>query len=107
MSNDWLLLQISLVIPVRVLADIFSRPGAVTWNTEPDERVTLKSDAFTVIDSTTALEPETFSVTLFTLKTVSVVRVTSVAAATANAGANNATRIPARASIRGIVSLFS
>ena len=92
---------------MRVLADICSSPGAVTWNTEPDERVTLKSDAFTVIDSTVALEPETFSVIPPTLKTVSVVSVTSSAAASARAGANNATRIPARASIRGIVSLFN
>ena len=102
-----MLLQISLVIPVRVLADICSRPGAVTWNTEPDERVTLKSDAFTVTDSTVALEPDTLSVMPPTLRTVSVVRVTSVAAARANVGANNATRIPARASIRGMVSLVN
>lgn len=36
-----------------------------------------------------ALEPETFSVMLFTLKTVSVVSVTSSNAARASAGTNN------------------
>lgn len=70
--------------------------------------MTLKSEALTVMDSIVALEPETFSVMPFTLKTVSVVRVTSSNAARANAGVNNATRIPALASIRGIGwSLFN
>jgi len=69
--------------------------------------VTLKFPALTVMDSTAALEPETFSVMPATLKTVSVVSVTSVAAANAIAGARSATRIPAPVSIRGIVSLVS
>ncbi|MEK7099954.1 MAG: hypothetical protein AAB883_02335 [Patescibacteria group bacterium] len=60
-----------------------------------------------MIDSIVALEPETFSVTPATLKIVSVVSVTSLYAARANDGANNATIIPARARIRGIVSLFN
>jgi hypothetical protein len=81
-----------------------SNPGAVTWSVEPDKSVTLKFAAFTVIDSIAALEPETLSVMPFTLKTVSVVSVTSLYAANANAGASSATRIPAPLSIRGIVT---
>ena len=78
--------------------------GAVTWKLEPVGSVTLKFPAFTVIDSMAAVEPETFSVIPFTLKTVSVVSDTSLYAANANAGANSAARIPAPVSIRGIVS---
>src|SRR3989344_9401168 len=61
---------------------------------------------FTVSDSTVALDPETFTTRPLMFRTVSVVRVTSVAAAKANEGANSATTIPARASIRGIVSCY-
>ena len=61
---------------------------------------------FTVSDSTVALDPETFTTRPLMFRTVSVVRVTSVAAAKANEGANSATTIPARASIRGIESVY-
>jgi len=104
LRSDWLALQMSLAIPVSVLAESRSRPGAVTWNVDPDWSVTLKSVSFTVIESMMALVPDTFSVMPFTLRTVSVVRVTSSNAASARVGARSATRIPARASIRGIVS---
>ena len=42
------------------------------------------------MDSMVALEPETFSVTPFTLKTVSVVSVTSLNAPSANTGVSSA-----------------
>jgi len=61
---------------------------------------------FTVSDSTVALDPETFTTRPLIFRTVSVVRVTSSDAAKANEGANSATTIPARASIRGIESVY-
>ena len=93
--------------PDEVLPESRSSPEAVTWKFEPVGSVTLKFPALTVMDSTAALEPETFKVIPATLRTVSVVSVTSVAAANAIAGDTSATRIPALVSIRGIVSLFS
>ncbi len=105
--TDWFALQMSVDTPVSVLAENRLRFGAVTLKDEPDCIVTLKSVALTVIDSMVALVPETFSVMLFTLRTVSVVSVTSLNAASAAVGARSATSIPARASIRCIVSLFN
>ena len=71
---------------------------------EPDCIVTLKFVGLTVMDSIEAVEPETFKVMPFTLRTVSVVSDTSLKAANANAGARSAARIPAPVSIRGIES---
>lgn len=88
-----------------MLAESCSRFGAVTWKLELTGNVTLKSAAFTVMDSMAAVEPETFSVTPLTLRTVSVVSDTSLYAANASAGANSAAKIPAPVSIRGIVSV--
>lgn len=108
LMSDWLLLQMKFVCPVDVSALICSRPGAVTWKLEPDASDILKFVSFTVMDAIEAFEPETFSVMPFTLKTTSVVKDTSSKAANVREGAmNNAARIPARASIRGIVSLFN
>jgi hypothetical protein len=99
------LLEISAVVSVlrRLL------PGAVIWIDEPDRRTKLKDvSSFTVKDCTTALEPDTLRVMPPKLKTTSVVSVTSLYAARASEGAtSNAIAIPARTSIRCIVSLFN
>ena len=85
---------------------ILSRPDAVTSKVEPERTVTLKFVEFTVMDWMVAVEPVTLNVTPFALTTASVVSDTSSNAANASVGASNATKIPARVSIRGIVSLF-
>lgn len=82
--------------------------GAVTSMEDPSWSAKLKVDAFTVIDSTTAVAPETFTTMPPILSTTVVSILTSVAAARVRDGAtSNATTIPARASIRGIVSSVS
>ena len=60
--------------------------------------VTTKSVEFTTSVSIVALEPEIFIVIPLTLRTVSVVRVTSLYAANASEGSKNAMTIPIRVS---------
>lgn len=66
------------------------RFGAVIWMKEPSASVKLNVVAPTVSDSTVAEEPEMLIVMSLTLNTASVVKVTSVAAAIANAGSISA-----------------
>ena len=68
--------------------------GAVSVIEESDASVKLKVVALTVIDSTTAEEPETLIVMSLTLNTVSVVKVTSLYAAIAKTGRKSAAVVP-------------
>ena len=74
-----------LVIPTAgsVLTERF---GALMVMVEPDCRVAVKLVAPTAMVSIVALEPLTFTLTLFTESTTSVVSVTSLYAANASAG---------------------
>ena len=84
-------------------------PGAITVTKEPGSRVSVTLESLTTAVSTEAVALYTSRAIPPTLKTVSVVNDTSLyAAAKTRVGAiSNATTIPVRTSIRGIVSLFS
>jgi phosphoenolpyruvate carboxylase len=69
-----------VVTPLDVSADSLFKVGDETVRDEPELRFTEKLVGLTVMESTTALEPETFSVYPPTEMTVSVVRVTSLEA---------------------------
>ena len=84
-----------VIVPsVSVLTARTFRLGAVNSIEAPDASVKLIVVAFTVMDSTTAVEPDTLIVMSFTLNTVSVVKLTSSNAANVSTGRRRAVAVP-------------
>ena len=106
---DCVAVQVLVILSDDVFVERVFLFGAVICIEEPDWSVKLKVESsFTVMDSTTAVEPEMSTSIPPTLRTTVVSMLTSLAAAKTSEGAIiNATAIPIRTSIRGIVSLFN